>query len=243
MVRVIYIPRPEWDTSGAPRLGRVVPRSQFTGLAVHHTVTRWLPGGSVADAVERAKSHMRTLRTIRPDLGADVPYSFVVFRTPDPNVAIVAEGRGWERTGAHTQGNNSTRYGVAFAGNSSVDPVTTGVVGAYRWIGEHINASTVRAPIPHRSVSATECPGSGLMAVLDQLQPPYRSVTPPAPVEEEHPMDLWAYINDAYAEAKRPVGSDGQGRRYWYRTATAAPNGAARADVLRTMESLLGLKV
>jgi hypothetical protein len=59
---------------------------------------------------------------------------------------------------------------------------------------------------------------------------------------EDEAMDLWAYINDAYREAGRAPGSDGQGRRYWYRTALAA-QGVARVDVLRTMEQLLGLKV
>ena len=67
----------------------------------------------------------------------------------------------------------------------------------------------------------------------------FRSVFP-APTRKVNRMDVWAYINAAYAEAGQPVGADGPGRRYWFKRAISDPN---PAGVLTEMERLLGLAV
>jgi hypothetical protein len=69
-------------------------------------------------------------------------------------------------------------------------------------------------------------------------------LTPPPPPDlEDADMDIWNYVNDAYAEAGWVPGSDGRGRRYWTREALSKASGAERAEVLRQMEQLLGLAV
>jgi hypothetical protein len=53
-------------------------------------------------------------------------------------------------------------------------------------------------------------------------------------------MDVVAYVNQCYAEAGRSPSDDLPGRRYWIRE-IAGKTGQARVDVMRLMESLLGL--
>jgi hypothetical protein len=53
---------------------------------------------------------------VRPDLGLDVPYNFVVFLMKAAAKIIVCEGRGEDRSGAHTKGHNTNGIGVCFAG-------------------------------------------------------------------------------------------------------------------------------
>lgn len=165
-----YVAREDWDNSGAKRLGHVVPRGRFEGVVVHHTVTAWTPDDRDLTG-ERSK--MRALRTMRPDLGLDVPYSFVVFRQEDPRNVVVCEGRGFERTGAHTAGYNSTRYGVAIWGNTMNDQVTEGMLAGIRWVGSHINSP--KATVGHRDVrsASTSCPGDKMYALLPLVQPPF----------------------------------------------------------------------
>ena len=60
---------------------------------------------------------MRQLQTIREqDLGADVPYSMVAFCMANGDL-VLGEGRGLERSGAHTRGHNTSALGIAFQGN------------------------------------------------------------------------------------------------------------------------------
>ncbi len=60
---------------------------------------------------------MRRLQTVRPDLGKDVPYNFVAFLMKKKHTIMVCEGRGEDRTGAHTKGHNTSGIGISFAGN------------------------------------------------------------------------------------------------------------------------------
>lgn len=158
--------RSEW---GAGKLGsgHLVDHHQFKGLVVHHTVITSPPPTEAGVA-----AYMRSLQKARPDLGPEVPYSFVVFRAARRDDCWVAEGRGFGVTGAHTQGFNSSRYGVAYAGNAEVDEITPGVLAGYRWVGQHLSVPPV-ATIGHRDTKATACPGAHLYALLGQLQPPF----------------------------------------------------------------------
>ncbi|MGE4425484.1 MAG: hypothetical protein AB7G37_03415 [Solirubrobacteraceae bacterium] len=173
--RVTYLERSWW--TDRPPHGHRVPHSQFIGLAVHHTVfvmADWDGDGILHGDLDDIKRYMERLRTARPDLGADVPYSFVVFPGATPGDGIVVEGRGPGQTGAHTHGFNSTRYGVAFAGNTMVEAVTPGVVAAFRAVGERLfDPAGAARTFGHRDHGQTLCPGDHLYVELPQLQPPF----------------------------------------------------------------------
>lgn len=69
-----------------------------------------------------------------------IAYSFLIF--PD---GTVAEGRGWGRSGAHTEGRNSTACGVCFIGHGDLQPATEAQWAATRWlIGEGIRLGHLR---------------------------------------------------------------------------------------------------
>lgn len=160
-----------------------VPHQQFKGLAVHHTVTNWNPddytGENYGDLQHDIGTAMRALLFSRPDLGPEVPYSFVVFQDPDPNLAWLAEGRGLSFTGAHTAGYNSTVYGVAMYGNYDLRDPTPGMAEAIytvgTWLADPIGA---RPTIFHYDVSATACPGGRSFLIRDLVKPPFYPITP-----------------------------------------------------------------
>ena len=171
-----FYSRKEWGAKRLPRLGYVVKKYQFRGLVIHHTVSvvkDWDSDGFVRGDLDDVFRFMRELQTIRPDLGLDVPYSWVVFPGETDDDAIVCEGRGETRTGAHTKGFNSTRWGVAIAGNTSVDPITRGMERAILEVGAKLSAEDLRPTIGHRDTKATECPGESAYAALPRLQPEY----------------------------------------------------------------------
>lgn len=154
------------------------PHKYFTRINTHHTVTilkDWDHDGIINGDIEDIAKFMRDLMTAREaDLGPEVPYSFVVFETPDPNNAIIAEGRGFEIVGAHTQGENSSSYGVAFAGNTTIRPITKGMIEAVNWVGSKCyDPRTMRKTLGHRDHKATNCPGDSAYTHLDSMQPPF----------------------------------------------------------------------
>lgn len=172
------ITRPMWGADPvAVQLGAAIPEGQVVGLVLHHTVTDWVPSGSEDDVA----THMRYLQRVRPDLGLEVPYSFVVLEHPDPAHAWLAIGRGRGRTGAHTIGYNSTRYGVAVAGNYTDRPLTPGMVQAIRDVGRWYLADPIGAEptMAHRQVAATACPGTTAMGQLPELHPPFTASLEP----------------------------------------------------------------
>lgn len=127
---LIFASRSEWVTNNVlPRLGNLVPRDQRTHVFIHHTVTP--DSGSTPNQWEDEDEifkMMRRLQTIRPDLGLDVPYSFVAFLFGD-NKLMICEGRGEDRSGAHTKGHNTRGIGISFAGNFEDSPVSAGTIG------------------------------------------------------------------------------------------------------------------
>lgn len=190
MSAVQFVDREAWRARvDLPRLGHVVPHEQFVGLAVHHTVTLVADvdqDGLIAGDIDDAAAHMRYLQTVRAhDLGADVPYSFVVFEGAGPDDAIVAEGRGYGRTGAHTAGYNSSRYGVAFAGDFTDRTPTPGMVAAVRWLGSTLaDPAGAELTLGHRQVYPTACPGDAAYPLLVHMQPPFGHLAP-TPQEDE----------------------------------------------------------
>lgn len=182
---VHYLSRADWDSSGLPRLGYIVNPRQFLGLAVHHTVTYFDPDDyDPAGEIEAVKAHMRRLQNERPDLGRDVPYSWVVFQHQNDGDCYLAEGRGPGRTGAHTYGYNSSRYGVAVVGNYQNAFPTQGIIDGINYVGFNYCPWADATTLGHRDFpqNATACPGNNLENRLDELQPPF---TPNVPIEPE----------------------------------------------------------
>lgn len=113
-----FISRNEWATnSNLPRLGGRVERQDRTHVFIHHTVTPDSDSTpNIWETRDEILNRMRRLQVIRPDLGLDVPYNFVAFIMSNGDLNI-CEGRGEDRTGAHTKGHNTKAIAVSFAGN------------------------------------------------------------------------------------------------------------------------------
>lgn len=210
--------RDEWG-GGRLRSGHLVDHAQFVGLVAHHTVfvmSDWDGDGFLHGDLDDIKRYMRTLQHARPDLGDEVPYSWVVFEGAGPEDCVLAEGRGFGVTGAHTTGYNSTRYGVAVAGNTSTRPITPGMLEGYRWVGRHLaDPADAQATIGHRDTKSTECPGSSMYAALPQVQPPFTT--------EEDDMPDINEIKNAVREVLNE--GTGKGQRNWAGTSKAQLDG------------------
>lgn len=189
-----FLDRAAWHADlSLPRLGHVVPRAQFVGLVAHHTVIvmpDWDHDGIIDGDLDDIRRYMQHLQIARPDLGLDVPYSFVVFRGVDEYDHIVCEGRGFDRTGAHTAGFNSSRYGVALAGDFTSVAPTIGMLAGVRWIGAQLDDPVgARPTLGHCDTKATACPGAMAYPLLDRVQPPF---TPAPPAHQ--PLDMEALL-------------------------------------------------
>lgn len=213
---VTYLDRQGWGADPRyPRLGDKVPREVRTEVIIHHTVmvdrdtTK-----NLWETEAEVRAQMRRLQTIRPDLGNDVPYNFVIFliNTTPPSI-YVCEGRGEDRSGSHTVGHNTTGIGVAFQGDFEhypveVQPYVPLVNQFLGWLKYDPNAPGYGGPYaplrqlrhiyPHRKFKDTDCPGRYLLAVLphlafvrprqqDEKTLPLTSAVPriPAPTPEE----------------------------------------------------------
>lgn len=115
--------RDEWGADPAlPRRGHQIGASYRTEVIIHHTAT--VDGKGAPNewgTLEAVKLRMRRLQTARPDLGLDVPYNMVAFCMRDGDL-VVCEGRGLNRTGAHTRDRNRTALGIAFYGDFEAGP-------------------------------------------------------------------------------------------------------------------------
>lgn len=99
-----------------------------------------------------------------------IAYSFLVFQSGN-----VYEGRGWNRVGAHTQGRNSSAYGVCLVINGERHTPTEAALEAVRdliqsGIHEHFIAPEYRIG-SHRQFKATDCPGALVMRELPKIGP------------------------------------------------------------------------
>ena len=166
---MLYLSREAWGArTDIPRLGNPVPRQHRTHVIVHHTVIGD-PDSTphLWETLDEVRLKMRQLQTIRPDLGLDVPYNFVIFLMADGSI-VVCEGRGYELDGAHTYGHNTTGVGVAFQGNFELpfdirpfQPET------------NVFLSILKATMPnlvainkHQDFSQTDCPGKSIIDVF-----------------------------------------------------------------------------
>lgn len=172
---VVWLPRWAWGADpDLPRLGTEVPLIKRRHLIVHHTVVVDDDAtGNVWESMGEITANMRRLQTIRPDLGRDVPYNLVVYLMPEG--IVVCEGRGWDRSGAHTAGRptpdsdkyNESGIGMAFAGDFEAEApegLQARLIKLYLWLRSYRKES----PMPplevlgHRDTKATLCPGQNL---------------------------------------------------------------------------------
>lgn len=195
--------RKDWGADETlPRLGNKVPRRKRNHVIFHHTVMTdnsdtspnlWETRGEIFDMMKK----LQVVR--RDDLGADVPYNFVAFFNAKTKGVDICEGRGEDRSGAHTYGHNTNGIGISLAGNFHED--TTDIVEIasriyllsfflgwlrYNASGEgYGNFSpmrnldemrpTEREVYAHRDFKATACPGKFFEPHLRQitfLKPP-----------------------------------------------------------------------
>jgi hypothetical protein len=173
----LYLHRQLWGANPATcSAGRYLGAGAFHGLIMHHDVILYKPTDNAADVAR----HARRVQTIRPDLpgnadgSSEWPYNFGVGEHVDPHKAWVVEGRGVGRSGAHTAGWNSTRYGVVIFGDRTSRPLTPGMVAAIRRLGGALFGDRkVEPTMGHRDTVATGCPGSAVYDQLGALQPPF----------------------------------------------------------------------
>jgi peptidoglycan recognition protein len=114
-----FVTRDSWGANpNLPRLGNRVQRPVRTHVFAHHTViVDTDPSPNIWETEIEIFAMMRKIQTVRPDLGLDVPYNFVVFLTTINDGIYVCEGRGEDRAGAHTKGHNTKAIATSFAGD------------------------------------------------------------------------------------------------------------------------------
>ena len=171
---VVYLSREEWGADpDYPRLGYLVPRGRRTHVIQHHTVGQDDDDTpALWETEHEVKREMRRLQFIRPDLGNDVPYSFVFFQMKSGDL-YVCEGRGADRTGAHTRGHNTKGIGCAWHANFQRYPFGRRYIAPASWFFDWlkyerglVNLGTVKPPnrdtFGHRDFAQTACPGQNL---------------------------------------------------------------------------------
>lgn len=190
-----FLDRDAWgaDTK-LPRRGHKVARSKRTHVIIHHTaIVDSDKTPNIWDTEAKVTANMRKLQTTRPDLGLDVPYNFVAFFLKKKTAVIICEGRGEDRSGAHTKGHNTEGIAICFAGNFDSAP-TAGIEFTKRmhlvsvfmgWLkhnpshaayGQYKPMKKLGSLHPsdrkvyfHKDFKATKCPGKQLVPHLSQL--------------------------------------------------------------------------
>ena len=201
---ITYLRRDQWGAyDHLARLGWVVPITQFVGLVVHHTVIvmhDYDADGYHYGDLDDISAYMRYLQgAARPDLGSDVPYSFVLFEGENDDDVVICEGRGFYRTGAHTIGYNSSRWGCALAGDYTEREPSDGQWAGLNWLGAQLADPVNAQPtLGHRDTVATQCPGNSAYPLLHLAQPPFTVEEP-----KEHDMPEYV-IRNAYDTNNSP---------------------------------------
>ena len=176
----VYL-RADWGSTGAPG-GYDLP-GPVSEVYVHH----FNSGIQPARTVDEAKARMRSAQAYHRSLGwGDIGYSWCVDYSGN-----VYEGRGWNRTGAHTYGYNSKGYGICGLFDSTVfppsDEMIAGVAGIIRQ-GVELGKITARPTIVgHRDrVPDTACCGDPMYLRLDDIRNQvYGAPAPAEPMGDE----------------------------------------------------------
>lgn len=153
-----FFSRSDWGAR--PARQRDAMTSTSNGVFIHHSV------GKAPTTVEEEKAVMRSIQDFHMDTNRwnDIAYSFVVM--PSGNVY---EGRGKNVAGAHTEGYNSSAYGICGAGNYEVNKPSDAMVRSMRWVRRKYLGLADRPVRPHGAVNQTACPGQHLLARINEL--------------------------------------------------------------------------
>jgi hypothetical protein len=209
---MIVLTREQWGASAEfPRKGSRVARLDRTEVYIHHTVfTDNDASPNEFEDLNEVKSRMRVLQTIRPDLGKDVPYSMVAFCMADGQL-VLCEGRGLDRSGAHTRGHNESALGIAFQGNFQTEPLPRHFDDQLASLGKWLNGLILKEGFfnlgrvrpggrdlwGHRDLKPTQCPGQQLYDKLGLIRF----------VEDEMVMDkaTWKAVQRALQALNPPL--------------------------------------
>lgn len=160
----VYL-RQQWGSTG--ELGGYDLPPAVSEAYVHHFGSGIQPARSVDEAMAR----MRSAQAYHRSLGwGDIGYSWCV-----DFAGNVYEGRGWNRTGAHTYGYNSKGYGICGLFDSTVFPPSDEMIAGVAWIireGVELGKITARPTIVgHRDrVPDTACCGDPMYLRLDDIR-------------------------------------------------------------------------
>ena len=156
--------RSEWG-SVYPRGGNPIDHPVLEIYVHHYNSAIVAPNtleGSLARVRDAQRYHVETKGW------QDIAYSWLA-----DDLGNLFEGRGWWRTGAHTEGSNSSGYGICWLGDSNVSPPTAAALRAITSCtrsGIALGAVTVAPNIlGHRDRALSACPGDVLYALLPTL--------------------------------------------------------------------------
>ena len=154
------------------------------GIFQHHGASANYPSDPIQVWRGYQRYHMQSLGW------SDIGYNWGV--THDGRIL---EGRGWGISGGHTVGYNSTAHAVSYIGDSSSAPVPEVALNALREVHDEQDRRYGRGPHRgHYEVNQTGCPGTHLIAWMNQGMPVDRPgiPTPPDPTEEETMRIIYA---------------------------------------------------
>lgn len=177
--------RQEWGADPSlPRRGDLVDAAERSEVFIHHTfnVDDDATPNEYED-LEVVKAKMRALQRARPDLGLDVPYSFVAFCMADGEL-VLGEGRGFDRSGAHSVGHNRSAFGIALQGDFEGGPAPAHFDSQLAALGDWLRSlretegyTRLGASRPpdrqvwaHMDIKATLCPGRLLVERLGRIR-------------------------------------------------------------------------
>ena len=166
------VSRGEWGAKPAKSQTRLHP-DRVTRLVLHHTTGTFTSAATVRSIQAFHQGPERNW--------ADIGYNFLVAPT-----GAIYEGRGWNYTGAHARGHNSTSIGVAYIGDGRQSVPEAAKVSILRLSAEAERRFGVLRKVGHRDVGSTVCPGD----VLYQWWVSGPSLPSATPVEPADP-DGW----------------------------------------------------
>ena len=171
------IGRAEWGARHGR--GNVMPVRMVDTLVVHHDgIDRLTPDSTFSQDAEVIRIfeeyHAKKLTPDNPRIA----YTFII-----PPSARIFEGCGWGRVGAHTGGHNSKTYGVCFAQNGAVTPLTSAQLVSLRQLrldGVRNGYLSAKHSVKgHQDYNKPDCPGKLIYEaavlsskVLDDLTKP-----------------------------------------------------------------------
>ncbi len=181
---LVVLSRSQWGALDFPRLGDPVDPLDRSEVFIHHTaIARRVSNPNEWGRLDDVRAAMVQLQTARPDLGRDVPYTMVGFCMANGDL-ILCEGRGIDRSGAHTAGHNQSALGIAFAGNfedfpppGRLETHTRALAGWLRQLRNDLGFANLGMLRPddrdvwgHRDVRNTLCPGRHLYENLQLIR-------------------------------------------------------------------------